>query len=149
MDSHSIKSIYGCKPCNKTGKLSPLEKWYNSLIEKSSDEIDMTDLLRMLRQGVLLELAIPKVLELLADNPFVGVSYEGELLWHLHYVSSYYLEQYYTTVVKILSIAEAGIPELYWLPTEDSNELRELILELREKVTSPGDSGKGNYENTI
>lgn len=149
MDSHSIKSIYGCKPCNKTENLSPLEKWYNSLIEKSSDEIDMTDLLRMLRQGVLLELAIPKVVALLTDNPFVGISYEGELLWHLRYVSSFYLEQYYTKIVKILSIAEEELRELYWLPIEDSDELRELILELRKRVTSPGDSGRGNYENTI
>ncbi|SFU84804.1 hypothetical protein SAMN02910342_02039 [Butyrivibrio sp. INlla21] len=59
---------------------SPLELWYNGLINKSIDELSILDISRMLRQGVLLDMAMTKAMDILISNPFEGEIYDGDLL---------------------------------------------------------------------
>lgn len=58
----------------------PLQKWHNQLIDKTINEITITDVLRMIRQKEFLDLAMDKAMEFLQDNVFAGETYEGELL---------------------------------------------------------------------
>ncbi|SFK77647.1 hypothetical protein SAMN05216390_103210 [Lachnospiraceae bacterium KH1T2] len=46
-----IKEIYDCTSIKKD-ELFPLEIWYNKLIEKEYAEINLVDVLKMLRQEV-------------------------------------------------------------------------------------------------
>ena len=56
-----------------------MQKWYNELIDKSINEINIADVLRMLRQKVFTKLAMLKAIEFLRKNIFVGELYDGEL----------------------------------------------------------------------
>ena len=74
-----IKEIYDCKYIISDEGLYPLQKWYNELIDKSINEINIADVLRMLRQKVFTKLAMLKAIEFLRKNIFVGELYDGEL----------------------------------------------------------------------
>ena len=75
-----LKELYDCQYIISDEDLYPLQKWYNKLIDKSINEINIADVLRMLRQKVFIKLAMSKAIELLRENIFVGELYDGELL---------------------------------------------------------------------
>ena len=58
-----IKELYNCEYITSDKVLYPLQKWYNKLIDKSIDEINTADILRMLRQKVFPKLAMLKAIE--------------------------------------------------------------------------------------
>ena len=60
--------------------MSSLELWYNELLKKSIRELSILDISRMLRQNVLLPLALSKAMERLIKNPMDGEMYDGDLL---------------------------------------------------------------------
>ena len=80
MNTEKIRDLYGIKNEIKGDSLSPLEVWYNEMINKSVDELSIGDISRMLRQNVLFPLAISKAMELLIRNPLDGEMYDGDLL---------------------------------------------------------------------
>ncbi|MCZ9233573.1 contact-dependent growth inhibition system immunity protein [Escherichia albertii] len=59
---------------------SGLINWYNSLLDKTPDELDENDIAKMLRQNILPELAVQKAIEMIEINLMVGYLYDGELL---------------------------------------------------------------------
>lgn len=75
-----VREIYDCKYITSDEELYPLQKWYNQLIDKTIDKINVADVLRMLRQKVFLKLAMLKTIEFLKNNIFIGELYDGELL---------------------------------------------------------------------
>ncbi|EEX2506385.1 TPA: hypothetical protein KHU67_003618, partial [Escherichia coli] len=54
--------------------------WYNSLLDKTPDELDENDIAKMLRQNILPALAVQKAIEMIEINLMVGYLYNGELL---------------------------------------------------------------------
>ncbi|WP_170832618.1 contact-dependent growth inhibition system immunity protein [Butyrivibrio sp. INlla16] len=50
----------------------PLQRWYQDIINKHDEELSLFDLSRMLRQKVLLQTAVPFVIDVLDKNPFEG-----------------------------------------------------------------------------
>lgn len=63
----------------------PLEKWYNQLIEKETTAIDSNDICKMIRQSILLDLALPRALDMLSENPLIGNIFLGELLYSVYH----------------------------------------------------------------
>jgi len=59
---------------------SSLIQWYNRLIDKSVDELSVTDVSKMIRQHILREVAINRAIELLLVEPFAGEMLDGGLL---------------------------------------------------------------------
>ena len=59
---------------------SGLINWYNSLLDKTPDELDENDIAKMLRQNILPALAVQKAIEMIEINLMVGYLYNGELL---------------------------------------------------------------------
>ncbi|EGO9229944.1 hypothetical protein DVV75_003852, partial [Escherichia coli] len=59
---------------------SGLINWYNSLLDKTPDELDENDIAKMLRQNLLPALAVQKAIEMIEINLMVGYLYDGELL---------------------------------------------------------------------
>lgn len=53
-DERKIKEIYDCDYIVSDTELYPLQKWYNDLIDKQINDINIMDILRMIRQKVLL-----------------------------------------------------------------------------------------------
>ncbi|KAF5063135.1 CDI immunity protein [anaerobic digester metagenome] len=79
-DEKKIKDIWKCGYIESETEVYPLQKWFNQLIDKQVSEIEVPDVLRMIRQNEFMDIAIPKAVEFLKTNPFAGEMYEGELM---------------------------------------------------------------------
>lgn len=61
-------------------RTSPLGKWFYEMVQKSVDELTLRDVLRMLRQEVYLDIAIPIACTKVLEDPFCGEMYVGEMI---------------------------------------------------------------------
>ena len=78
-----IKDLYENVSEIRGKSLSPLELWYNELINKKIEDLSILDINRMLRQDVFMQLAMEKAMELLIKNPMEGELYDGDLLYQV------------------------------------------------------------------
>jgi hypothetical protein len=76
----TIKESFMCDYISGDDKELPLPRWYNSLINKQIDEVNIADVLKMIRQKLFLSIALPKAVDFLRDNCFAGELYDGELM---------------------------------------------------------------------
>jgi hypothetical protein len=68
---NTIKEIFGLE--YETENLQyGLPEWYNKLLDKSLEELTNSDLGRMIRQDILKEVAIDKLIERFMIDPFEG-----------------------------------------------------------------------------
>ena len=74
-----LKEIYDLT-YDSSGFNSGLINWYNKLIDKTYDQLTVTDVSRMIRQDVLKTVAIKRAIELFLNNPYEGEYSDGELL---------------------------------------------------------------------
>ncbi|SLK17503.1 MULTISPECIES: contact-dependent growth inhibition system immunity protein [unclassified Paenibacillus] len=73
-----IKEIYELYQNIQTEESEyPLDQWYNRLIDKTIDEIELEDVSRMLAQNIFMDLGIKKAVEILKDDPIAGEMYDG------------------------------------------------------------------------
>lgn len=134
MRDEKIKDIYDCDYIKGNGELYPLQKWYNQLIDKNVSEISVADVLRMIRQNEFVELAISKAILFLNNNPFVGETYEGELLEKLSNIEVYQMRNYLDDLHDILVKAEQENENYEWLIEKERIEFQELIKKLFEMI---------------
>lgn len=87
-----IKDIYKCNKVDENANSSSLVKWYNNVIEKTYNELDIDDVLRMLRQKLFMDIAVKKSLTMLNNDIFIGEYYDGELLEHILKTDKNYLK---------------------------------------------------------
>ena len=59
---------------------SPLDIWFNALVQKERSQLKLSDISRMLRQDIYIDLALPLAWDRLVDDPLAGEMYEGQLL---------------------------------------------------------------------
>jgi len=76
---NSLKIEYNL-PYDTSGLNSGLIRWYNQLIEKSYDELDVADVCKMIRQDILKDVAIQKAIDLFFNDPYAGEYDDGGLL---------------------------------------------------------------------
>ncbi|MBO4456289.1 MAG: hypothetical protein J5802_01070 [Butyrivibrio sp.] len=81
--SRLIKCIFENEVEIQGDSLAPLELWYNEMINKKIEELSILDISRMLRQNVLMPLAMSKAMEILISNPLDGEMYDGDLLYQV------------------------------------------------------------------
>lgn len=79
----TIKQIYNCNEIKLTKESSSVEIWYNELINKHEDEVDIHDILRMIRQQLFLDLDVKKAIPVLKNDIAAGEYYDYELIEHL------------------------------------------------------------------
>jgi len=60
--------------------ISGLTKWYNRLLDKTIKELTTEDVIKMVRQNILKDVALEKATELFIENPYAGEFEDGELL---------------------------------------------------------------------
>ena len=75
-----IREEYDLKEYVSSKFNSSLTEWYNQLINKTIDELEVEDVCKMIRQNIIIELATQKAIELFFDDPYDGFIYDGELL---------------------------------------------------------------------
>ncbi|EOC1568245.1 hypothetical protein ACI1AR_003670 [Cronobacter dublinensis] len=61
-------------------KLSPLEQWFESMLDVPFDEFTLEELCRSVRQKLCISYLLPKVLDVLKEDPMAGENYDGELI---------------------------------------------------------------------
>ena len=134
MNKKTIGEIYNCNYIEDNGNLYPLQKWYNELIDKSTSEITVSDVLKMVRQKEFIELAVLKSIDLLKCDPLVGELYDGELLEKLYTIDKTDLQEHYYEIQIILSKARVQSDKHEWLCEEEREEFSNLINEFANKI---------------
>lgn len=133
-DNRKIKDIYMCKYIKQDGEMYPLQKWYNQLIDKKISEVNVLDILRMIRQREFIDIAILRAVDYLKENPFIGDMYEGEVLEKLSSIEVNSLTGYLDEIKDILSIALIKNESYEWLNNEEKKEFAEIIRKFSEKI---------------
>ncbi|MCX4378487.1 MAG: contact-dependent growth inhibition system immunity protein [Lachnospiraceae bacterium] len=104
-----------------------MHDWYNTLINKTYDQINLFDVTRMLIQKVFMELAVPKSIKFIDYNPFCGQRYEGELMELLSKLNLDYFDHYRDDMLKILSKALFENKTYKWICEEEREEFSKLL----------------------
>lgn len=130
-----IKEIYDCKYIISDEGLYPLQKWYNELIDKSINEINIADVLRMLRQKVFTKLAMLKAIEFLRKNIFVGELYDGELLQKISELDTIFLASYASDLKSILKDYIEKCKLHTWAYEGEEEEFKEIVKSILVKLT--------------
>lgn len=130
-----IKEIYDCKYIISDEGLYPLQKWYNELIDKSINEINIADVLRMLRQKVFTKLAMLKAIEFLRKNIFVGELYDGELLQKISELDTIFLASYASDLKSILKDYIEKCKLHTWAYEGEEEEFKDIVKSILVKLT--------------
>ncbi|MGC1001030.1 contact-dependent growth inhibition system immunity protein, partial [Pantoea agglomerans] len=59
---------------------SSLELWFEGVIDTPIEELTVEDICRAIRQEICISQLMPRVLEILTDDPLAGEYYDGELI---------------------------------------------------------------------
>lgn len=132
--SKPIKEIYALNQHIQTKESEyPLDQWYNRLINKREDQIDLEDVSRMLSQNVFIDLGIKKAVEFLTDDPLAGEMYDGHLLKLLYSIE---LDQFedLSQLRSSLQDINRNLSNIEWADEEDQEEYTELLTNFMEKL---------------
>ncbi|MFZ4833466.1 contact-dependent growth inhibition system immunity protein [Rouxiella sp. Mn2063] len=76
------------KSATELSQQSPLELWFESVLDVPIDSLAIGDLCKAVRQEVFIEHLIPNVLNVLTEDPLAGEYYDGELITALSTIDS-------------------------------------------------------------
>jgi len=65
---------------SNSGVKSSLILWYNRLLDKTYEELSELDVTRMTRQGILVDIATKRAVELFSFQPYKGEILDGSLI---------------------------------------------------------------------
>lgn len=114
---------------NKTqgaGQQSPLEQWFERVIDIPLEEMSVEDLCRAIRQEICIDQLMPRILDILTEDPLAGEYYDGELISALATVNMINLKDHIDSFQK----AKALINKID-ISTID-NEIKKDILKLNK-----------------
>ncbi|NMI07898.1 hypothetical protein HF638_28270 [Paenibacillus sp. SZ31] len=130
-----IKEIYSIDQNIQTDKSdSPLDHWYDRLINKKVSELDLEDVSRMLGQHVLIDLGIEKAIEILSEDPLAGEMYDGHLLKLLCSIETNNFRDVFE-LKKLLQTIQSNLSQFEWADEEDQEEYAELLERFLNKVS--------------
>lgn len=134
-DTRKIKEIYDCVAIISDEELYPLQKWYNQLIDKIPSEISVSDVLRMIRQKELINLAMSKAINFLQDDVFIGEAYDGEMLEKISEMDSSFLMSYADDLRNIIKNASEKSVIHEWLYDGEEDEFKNIVSIIAKKLT--------------
>ncbi|WP_338707393.1 contact-dependent growth inhibition system immunity protein [Paenibacillus amylolyticus] len=133
--SKLIKEIYSIDQSIQTDNSdSPLDHWYDRLINKKVDELDLEDVSRMLGQHVFIDLGIEKAIEILSEDPLAGEMYDGHLLKLLCSIETNNFRDL-LQLKKLLQTIKSNLSQFEWADEEDQEEYAELLERFLKKVS--------------
>ena len=130
----TIKEVYNCAYIVSDKELYPLEKWYNILIDKRVDEITIADVSRMIRQDVVMELAMTKAMDFLQGDVFAGEMYDGQLLENISRLDAVLLTSYSEKLKAILKDALEKSETHEWSYEEEKEEFIGIVKIISKKL---------------
>ena len=120
--------------CEKLVGDDPLVIWHNQVIEKSVDELTISDVARCFRQKIFLDEAYEMLLIYLLHNPYEGDIYKGELMDKACEIEEKYIIKYKNTIKKIIKAAYEFIQIYAWENEEDKAEYTEAVDNFAKKI---------------
>jgi hypothetical protein len=107
---------------------SPLELWLERIIDVPIEELTVEDLCRAIRQKLCIDQLMPRVLEVLTEEPLAGEYYEGELITALSTIKAEDLRGQKNTFTQIRQL----INQLS--PSDINDDLRKDILKINQII---------------
>ena len=130
----TLKEMYGCKYINTETELFPLQKWYNMLLDKSVEELSISDVLKMIRQNEFIDIAIAKSIDFLKQNPFAGELYEGELFEKISHISDNEILKYHDDLQQIISRGLVQNETYDWITEDERREFRKMLNNCNQRI---------------
>lgn len=134
MEKKTIKSQFHLE-YETAEELFPLQEWYNELLDKEVSELTVFDVLRMLRQNVLPEVALLCAVKGVLENIYVGDAYDGQVLEALTRLEDELLKPYAQVLQDLLEEAEALNEVHDWSYEGEREEFEEVVKQLSQKLT--------------
>ncbi len=113
----------------------PLQEWYNELLDKEVGELTVFDVLRMLRQSILPEVALLSAVKWVLEDIYVGDAYDGQVLEALIHVEDGLLKPYAAVLQDVLQEAEVLNEAHDWSYEGEHEEFEEVVKQLGQKLT--------------
>ena len=107
---------------------SPLELWFERIIDVPIEELTVEDLCRAIRQKLCIDQLMPRVLEVLTEEPLAGEYYDGELITALSTIKAEDLRGQKNTFIHIRQL----INQLS--PSDINDDLRKDILKINQII---------------
>ncbi|MGG4483985.1 contact-dependent growth inhibition system immunity protein [Paenibacillus illinoisensis] len=129
----TIQELYGLNQRKESEQDYALDYWYNQLITKTVDKIDIEDASIMLSQRLFVELAIEKAIEFLLVDPLAGEKYDGQLLELLYFID---LNEFndLPRLKNLLHRINSNLMNIEWFDEEDKKDYCKLLDEFTKKV---------------
>lgn len=129
--SKTLKEIYNEEFINNPE--TSLTKHYNSLLNKTPEELDLGDICVLIRQEFFLDIAVPKAIEILKDNHAAGDNYDYSLLVNLSNVESS-LSNYKGIISDLINVLENDYKNIDFDIESDKQDYLESIERLKQKI---------------
>ncbi|WP_434461604.1 contact-dependent growth inhibition system immunity protein [Serratia plymuthica] len=107
---------------------SPLELWFERIIDIPIEELAVEDLCRAIRQKLCIDQLMPRVLDVLTDDPLAGEYYDGELIAALSAIKIEDLKEQKSSFIRIKQL----INQLD--PSDINDDLKKDILKINQIV---------------
>ncbi len=134
MQKQKLKEIYEYDYIPNDSEIYPLQEWFNTILEKTEDELTIADVCRMLRQRMCSKCAMKRAIDLLREDPFAGEIYEGQLMSTLYGSKEKYLCLFYADILPILENAEILSLSHKWANEEEKSEYLKIAEAFKQKI---------------
>ncbi|AOR59405.1 hypothetical protein GMW39_10765 [Pectobacterium parmentieri] len=108
---------------------SSLELWFDRVLDVPIEKLTVEDLCRAIRQELFIEQLIPRVLDVLNEDPLAGEYYDGELIAALSIIKREKLMYHKNSFIKIKEI----INQIN--PADISDDLKNDILKINQMIS--------------
>ncbi|CAI1016231.1 contact-dependent growth inhibition system immunity protein [Serratia liquefaciens] len=110
------------------GQQSPLELWFDRVIDIPIEELAVEDLCRAIRQDLCVDQLMPRVLDVLTEDPLAGEYYDGELIAALSTIRGDDLKDHKRIFIQIKQL----INQL--APSDVNDDLKKDILKINRII---------------
>lgn len=136
MNDRTIQEIYGI-PKDNSDFNSSLVKWYNKMINKKYLELDVVDVSKMIRQGILKNVAFQRAIELFITNPYDGEMYDGDLLNTIANYDEFVIRhEQKLKLLEVIEMIKNDFNNFEWNDDKTKKQFIENLLILGKKINS-------------
>lgn len=122
------KLIGNINVAKELSQQSPLELWFERVIDIPIEELSVEDLCRAIRQEICVDQLMPRILDVLTEDPLAGEYYDGELIAALSTIKVDDLKDHKNSFIQIKQL----ISQLE--PSDINDDLKKDILKINQIV---------------
>jgi hypothetical protein len=134
MKEKTIGERYGLRATEEQKKGYSLEQWYAALTEKTEEELEPVDVMRMCRQNILPELAAKKAIEYLQNDPLNGELWPGEFLESVVRFPVHFIPRYRDELRTIVSNGRKELERTDLLMEEEKEEYADTLMKVEKMI---------------